>query len=40
VKALCVGATKEGEGIQFSYKLQTGICELSSVDLLLGQHGF
>jgi hypothetical protein len=40
VKALCVGATKEGEGIQFSYKLQSGICELSSVDLLLGQHGF
>jgi hypothetical protein len=40
VKALCVGARKEKTDIEFSYKLQQGICELSSVDLLLGQYGF
>jgi len=38
VKALCVGAKKEDNTIEFSYKLQRGICELSSVDLLLGQY--
>jgi hypothetical protein len=40
VKALCVGAKKEGDRIDFSYKLQQGICEVSSVNLLLGQYGF
>jgi hypothetical protein len=38
VKALCVGAKKEDDKIEFSYKLQRGICEISSVDLLLGQY--
>ena len=38
VKALCVGAKKELNNIEFTYKLQRGICEISSVDLLLGQY--
>ena len=43
VKRVCVAAWK-GEGVgagayTFSYTLQRGICEVSSVDLLLQQHG-
>lgn len=41
VKKVCVAAWKgEGEGeYTFSYTLQRGICEVSSVELLLQQHG-
>ena len=41
VKKVCVAAWKdEGEGAYtFSYTLQRGICEVSSVELLLQQHG-
>jgi hypothetical protein len=40
VKKVCVGAWKTPAGkFLFSYKLQRGICEVSSVDLLLKQFG-
>ena len=40
VQKLCVAAWKKGEGeFKFSYKIQKGVCEVSSVDLLLKQFG-
>ena len=39
VKKVCVAAWNRGERYTFSYTLQRGICEVSSVDLLLRQHG-
>lgn len=37
VQKLCVAAWKQGDRFTFSYTIQQGICEVSSVDLLLGQ---
>ena len=40
VKRLCLASWKMPNGkYKFSYKVQTGICEISSVDLLLKQFG-
>jgi hypothetical protein len=39
VKQLCVAAWKSNGRHTFSYKVQRGICEVSSVDLLLKQFG-
>jgi hypothetical protein len=39
VKKVCVAAWKSEGGYSFSYTLQRGICEVSSVELLLQQHG-
>ena len=37
---MCVAAWKGEEGkLMFSYKVQKGVCEVSSVDLLLKQFG-
>jgi hypothetical protein len=38
VKTLCVAAKNNDGVLEFSYKLKEGICEVSSVDLLLKQH--
>jgi hypothetical protein len=39
VKRLCVAAWRAKGKYEFSYKVQKGICEVSSVDLLLQQFG-
>ncbi len=40
VDQMCVAAWKSDEGkLMFSYKIQKGVCEVSSVDLLLKQFG-
>lgn len=39
VKKVCVAAWTRDGNYDFSYKLQRGICEVSSVELLLQQHG-
>ena len=39
VKQLCVAAWKKDNVFKFSYTVQKGICEVSSVDLLLKQYG-
>ena len=39
VKKLCVAAWRSAKGVKFSYKIQRGVCEVSSVDLLLKQFG-
>jgi hypothetical protein len=39
VQQLCVAAWERGGKFKFSYKIQKGICEVSSVDLLLKQFG-
>jgi hypothetical protein len=40
VKPICVAAWhSEEEGFQFSYSVRKGICEVSSVDLVLRQYG-
>jgi len=40
VKKICVAAWKKNAKYKFSYKIQQGICEVSSVDLLLKQFKF
>ena len=40
VKKICVAAWKKNANYTFSYKIQQGICEVSSVDLLLKQFKF
>lgn len=39
VKRLCLASWKRGNKYKFSYTLQKGVCEVSSVDLLLKQFG-
>ena len=39
VKPVCVAAWKNENGFKFSYTVQKGICEVSSVDLVLEQYG-
>jgi DNA mismatch repair ATPase MutS len=39
VKKLCVAAWNKESNVKFSYTVQRGVCEVSSVDLLLKQHG-
>ena len=39
VKKMCVAAWQQEDNYTFSYTLQRGICEVSSVELLLRQHG-
>jgi len=39
VQKLCVAAWKKKDKYKFSYTIQNGICEVSSVDLLLKQYG-
>ena len=39
VKKLCVAAWVYDNNVKFSYAVQKGVCEVSSVDLLLKQHG-
>lgn len=38
VKQLCIGAWRKGNSFKFSYTVLKGICEVSSVDLLLRQY--
>lgn len=38
VKQLCVAAWRHKEKFTFSYAVQKGVCEVSSVDMLLGQY--
>jgi DNA mismatch repair ATPase MutS len=40
IQRLCMGSWKKGNKYAFSYTVQRGICEVSSVDLLLQQFGF
>jgi hypothetical protein len=39
VKPICVAAWVSNNGFQFSYTVQKGVCEVSSVDLVLKQYG-
>lgn len=40
IKRMCVPAEKKENGsLEFTYKLQEGVCEVSSVDLILGEKG-
>jgi hypothetical protein len=39
VKPLCLATWKNGDDYQFSYTVQKGICQISSVDLVLEQYG-
>ena len=39
VKPICVAAWRNEEGFHFSYSVRKGICEVSSVDLVLRQYG-
>jgi hypothetical protein len=39
VQKLCLASWKKENKYKFSYKVQKGICEVSSVDLLLKQFG-
>jgi hypothetical protein len=39
VKPICVAAWREEDGFRFSYSVRKGICEVSSVDLVLRQYG-
>jgi len=40
IQRLCMSSWKQGNKYAFSYTVQRGICEVSSVDLLLQQFGF
>ena len=39
VKPICVAAWVSNDGFKFSYTVQKGVCEVSSVDLVLKQYG-
>ena len=39
VKPICVAAWRNEDGFRFSYSVRKGICEVSSVDLVLRQYG-
>jgi hypothetical protein len=39
VKPICVAAWKTGDTFKFSYNVQKGVCQVSSVDLVLKQYG-
>jgi len=39
VKPICVAAWKMGDKFKFSYHVQKGVCQVSSVDLVLKQYG-
>ena len=39
VKPICVAAWKMGDKFKFSYNVQKGVCQVSSVDLVLKQYG-
>jgi DNA mismatch repair ATPase MutS len=39
VKPICVAAWRDEDGFRFSYSVRKGICEVSSVDLVLRQYG-
>lgn len=39
IQRLCCPAYYDKEGLQFTYQLQQGVCQVSSVDLLLQQNG-